>query len=151
MGRKEAIARGRAIGRHENFSSVTVSGLQEAIEGILREYGDVVYMATEEGLDAAEKVLANNLRAKTPSIKNPPKGYKKKNFAKGWKGTGKKYKLLRFVGNTATVTSRSGEIIALSNIFEYSTTRGKPFIKTTYESSVDEMAAATVAEIKKGV
>jgi len=128
------------VGRHGSFTSTKVGGLQSAIEDILREYGDVIYQATEEGLAAAEKTLVNNLKAATPK--------KTGNFSRSWKGTGKKYKMMRFVGNTTTVDGKEGPI-ALANIFEYSTTRGKPFIAETFYSSVNEMAAAVVAEIKK--
>lgn len=121
---------------------VNTSTLQSAIEDILREYGDVVYKATEEGLDAAESVLADNLKAASPK--------KSGKFAKGWKGTKRKYKLSRFVGNSTTVPGKGGEI-PLSNILEFSTTRGKPFIGKTYAASVEAMAAAVVAEIKKEV
>jgi len=130
---------------------VDSKNLQSAIENILRDYGDVVYEATAEGIKAAEKVLIKNLKAASPSIKNPPKGYVKKNFAKNWKGKTSRNKLMRYVGNTTTVTDKKGGEIPLANILEYSTTRGKPFIKQTYESSIDEMAAAVVAEIKKEV
>ena len=138
-------------GKWETYSGVVVSPekLDEAIMNILGGYGDVIYQATEKGLDAAEKVLINNLKTASPAIKKPPKGYVKKNFAKAWKSKGKKYKLVRFIGNTTTVIGRDGEKIALANILEYSTTRGNPFIKKTYESSMNEMAAAVVAEIKK--
>ncbi|WP_352416382.1 hypothetical protein [Oscillibacter ruminantium] len=125
--------------------------LQGAVENILREYGDQVYVATDEGLAAAEKVLIENLKAATPVI-NPtkmPKGYKDKHFRKSWKGTGKKYKLLRFVGNSATVFSKKHDSISLANIFEYSK-KGHPFIKNTFENSIPAMAAAVVSEIKKG-
>lgn len=142
------------MGKWTTFSSapmITPEQLSDAISEILEGYGDVVYTVTEEGLDQAEKVLINNLRAATPNIKNPPKGYIKKKFAKNWKGKGRKYKLRRYVGNSTTVMSdKSGEI-ALANIFEYSTTRGRPFIKETFESSVPAMAQAVVDEIKKGV
>lgn len=143
MGRKEAKARGRAIGKHEGFTSIDVDGLEDAILDILEGYGDLVYQATEEGLDAAEKVLIDNLKVATPKNSG--------HFAKQWRSKGKKYKLVRYVGNTRTVTSKSGEIVALANIFEYSTTRGDPFIKDTFQKSIKEMAAAVVAEIKKEV
>lgn len=130
-----------AIGKHEGFSSVHVSGFQDAVMDILEEYGDAVYRATEEGLAAAEKVLVRNLKAATPK--------KSGEFRKSWKGTGKKYKLMRFVGNTKTVKGRDGEKIALANIFEYSTTNGQPFIKQTFENSIDKMASAVVKELKK--
>jgi len=130
---------------------VDSKNLQSAIENILRDYGDVVYEATAEGIKAAEKVLIKNLKAASPSIKNPPKGYVKKNFAKNWKGKTSRDKLRRYVGNTTTVTDKKGNEIPLANILEYSTTRGKPFIKKTHEASIDEMANAVVAVIKREV
>jgi hypothetical protein len=120
---------------------IKAEDLQDAIADILRDYGDVVYEATEEGLDAAEKVLIKNLSAASPRGKTGK-------FAKSWKSKGKKYNLVRYVGNTKTVPGKKGDI-PLSNILEYSTIRGKPFIKDTYYASIEEMAAAVVAEIKE--
>lgn len=140
------------VGRWGEFSVVPVKGVQEAVMEILRDYGDVVYEATEEGLTAASYVLVDKLREATPKIKKPPKGYQKKNFGKRWKVEGiGKYRLRRYVGNTTTVSSKEGDPISLANIFEYSTTRGYPFVKETYENSIGDMAAAAVAEIKKEV
>lgn len=120
---------------------VDVNNLEIAIADILREYGDVIYKATEEGLTAAEKVLIKNLKADSPKDKGE--------YAKSWKGKGKKYKLRRYVGNTKTVKNKSGEI-PLSNILEYATkSPHQGLIKRIYESSIDQMAAAVVAEIKK--
>lgn len=116
--------------------------LQAEIEKALREYGDIVYRATEEGLEAAQNVLIEELKAASPKRTGK--------FAKAWKGTGKKYKLMRFVGNSVTVKSGKKEV-PLSNILEYSPTRGKPFIKRTFDASVEKMAAAAVAAIKKEV
>ncbi|MPM44577.1 hypothetical protein SDC9_91256 [bioreactor metagenome] len=125
------------------YSVIQPKDLQEAIAEKLREYGDLVYQATEKGLDKAEKVLINEMKKESPK--------KSKEFSKSWKGTGKKYKLIRFVGNTKTVRSK-GRNIPLTNIFEYSTTNHQqPFIKKTFEKSIDKMAAAVVAEIKKEV
>jgi len=132
------------MGRWTGFTSVGTNGLQDAIEDCMREYGDLVYEATEEGLSEGEKVLVSKLKDATPG--SPPH---KRNFKKNWKGTGKKYKLHRYVGNTTTVTGRNGEAISLANIFEYSATRGQPFIKNTFESNVDNIAAAVVAKIKE--
>lgn len=128
------------------------SDLQGAVEEILREYGDQVYVAADEGLAAAEKVLIGNLKAATPTIDpaKAPKGYKDKKMRNGWVGTGKKYRLMRFVGNKVTVDSK-GSNPPLSNILEYSKEHGHPFIKKTFEDSVEEMAAAVVSTIKKGV
>jgi hypothetical protein len=122
---------------------VDVNNLDVAVAELLEEYGDIVYQATEEGLTAAEKVLIKNLKAASPSNSGE--------YKKSWKSKGKKYKLRRYVGNTKTVQGKSGEI-PLSNILEYSSKsphQGK--IKQTYEESINEMAAAMVAEIKKEV
>lgn len=131
--------------------SININNLDVALSDLMKEYGDVVFEVTNEALGAGEKVLINNLKAASPEIKNQPKGYVPKKYKKNWKGTGKKYKLSRYVGNTTTVKSK-GRNIPLSNIFEYSTTNhGKPFIKKTYESSVNAIASAIINEIKKGV
>jgi len=122
--------------------TIDINNLEVAIGDILKEYGDVVFKATDKALGAGEKVLIKNLKSASPS--------KSGDFKKSWKGTGKKYKLRRFVGNTKMVKSK-GKELSLSNILEYSTTRGKPFIKRTYESSVNEIASAIVNEIKKEV
>lgn len=131
------------VGRHENFSSIKVSNFADAISDILDDYMDSVYEATEEGLAAAEKVLVGELKKATPE--------KTGKFAKGWRGTGKKYKLMRFVGNEVTVKGKNGKEISLANIFEYSVIRGRPFIKATYENNLDKIYTAAVAAIKRGV
>lgn len=131
--------------------SIDVSELDKAISKLMEEYGDQVYKVSNEALGAGEKILINNLKAASPEIKNPPDGYVKKRFKNNWKGTGKKYKLKRFVGNTTAVKSKKSDEIPLSNVLEYSTVRGKPFIKKTYESSVNAIANAIINEIKKGV
>jgi hypothetical protein len=125
-------------------ASINVDDLQTAVEDILREYGDVVYEATEEGLNAAEKILMDNLKTASPKDSG--------GFAKSWKSKGKKYKLQRYVGNTKAVKGAKSDTIPLSNILEYSTkSKHRGFIKQTFENSVNNMAAAVVAEIRKEV
>jgi len=134
------------------------SDLQSVVESMLRDYGDKVYVATDEGLAAAEKVLIDNLKAAAPSsflyaetVGEAAKNEKSKDKLKNcFVGTGKKYRLVRFVGNSKTVES-NGKNVPLLNILEYSEKHGHPFIKKTFEDSVNEMAAAVVATIKKGV
>lgn len=98
-----------------SFSGVKIDALGDAITEILKDYGDEVFTATEEGLDTAESILVSALKADTPK--------KTGKFAKGWKGTKRKYRLRRYVGNSVTVKGSKGEDIALANILEYSTTR----------------------------
>ena len=134
------------MGKGSTFSSqpmITPDKISDAISDILAEYGDVIFIATEDGLDAASDVLIRNLKAASPK--------KSGKFAKNWKSKGRKYKLRRYIGNSTTVFSDKHGEIALANILEYSTTRAKPFIKETFENSVPEMAQAMVNKVKEGV
>ena len=121
--------------------SINIDDLAISIEELLDNYSDDIYFATNEGLDEAEKVLIKNLGNASPIGKTGE-------FAKSWKGKGKKYKLRRYVGNTKMVDGKKGPI-PLSNILEYSTVRGKPFIKSTYEKSIPEMRDAIIKSIER--
>jgi len=123
------------------FNEIHVSGFQDALNDMLREYGDAVYVATEEGLDAAAYTLMAELKSESP--KQTPS---KRKFALRWKV--KKYKMARYIGNSTVVTDKSGNKISLANILEYSTIRGKPFIKMTYNNSANKMAEAVFKKIK---
>ena len=123
---------------------INIDDLAVSIEELLDDYSDEIFFATDEGLNDAEKVLINNLKAASPIGKGPDGG----EFAKSWKGKGKKYKLRRYVGNTKMVDGKKGKI-PLSNILEYSTVRGKPFIKDTYEKSIPEMRDAIIKSIER--
>ncbi len=134
--------------------SININKLEVEIADILKDYGDVVFKATDEALGAGEKVLIKNLKSASPKDSGE--------YKKSWKGTGKKYKLKRFVGNTKVITekikykrkkSKTGyKETPLSNILEYSpTSPHQGLIKRTYESSANEIANAIVNEIKKEV
>ena len=123
---------------------INIDDLAVSIEELLDNYSDEIYFATEEGLEDAEKILINNLKAASPIGEGPNGG----EFAKSWKSKGKKYKLRRYVGNTKMVDGKKGPI-PLSNILEYSTVRGKPFIKKTYEKSIPEMRDAIIKSIER--
>lgn len=126
------------------MAGIQIDALEDAIMEQLREYGDVVYRATEEGLTAGEKVLIETLKAESPKDSGE--------YAKNWKSKGKRFKLRRYVGNTTVVKGRKSDAIPLSNILEYS--QDSPHqgrIKRTFENSIDKIAAAVVAELKKEV
>lgn len=120
--------------------NINIDDLAVSIEELLDDYSDEIYFATEEGLEAAEKILIKNLKEASPKDTGE--------FAKSWKGKGKKYKLRRYVGNTKMVDGKKGPI-PLSNILEYSTVRGKPFIRKTYEKSIPEMRDAIIKSIER--
>lgn len=113
---------------------------QEALEDTLREYGDAVYIATEEGIQAAAEVLAEKEAAESPK----ESGKLKKSW-KVHKGKG----LSRTVGSTRTVKSSKNGNIPLINILEYSKIRGNPFVKKTYEAAIPDMVEEVIKTIKR--
>ena len=123
-------------------SSVSVEKFEQELFQTLKEYGDAVYIASDKALDAGVKILKNNLKAATP--RDRPEMYKK------W--TSKKYPGTQYtgayVGNDAMVQGKKGEI-PLSNILEFSTKHGHPFIRETYERSINEAVQAVINDLKK--
>ena len=124
-------------------AGIDIDDLQKAIAEKLSDFGDLVFKVTDEALGVGEALLIERLKASSPRNSGE--------YAKLWKGTGKTYKMQRFIGNAKTVPSKKNGNIPLSNILEYSTTHGNPHIKETFNSSVGEIAAAIVNEIKKGI
>lgn len=122
---------------------VSARELSESLNNLLGEYEDEVYKATEEGLDDAEKILIQRMQGASPVDSG--------DFKKAWKGTKRKYKMVRYVGNTTKVKSK-GRNIPLINIFEYSTTNHqKPFVKQTFERCSDELARAVVGALERKI
>lgn len=126
------------------MSNIDIEGLEFSIADILKDYEDMVYKGTDEGLDVAQKILIKNLKAKSPKLSGE--------YSRSWKGRRvKKAKLRRVVGNTKTVRGRKRDV-PLSNILEYSpTSKHQGLIKRIYQDSIDEMANAVIKEIEKGV
>lgn len=113
---------------------------QDALQDALREYGDAVYIATEEGIEAAAEVLTEAEADASPKDSGK--------FKKAWKvkkGKG----LSRYVTNTKTVKSSKSGDIPLVNILEYSPVRGNPFVKKTYEKAIPDMVDAVAKTIKR--
>lgn len=128
------------MGRWKSFTGLKVDQLDDAIREIMEEYGDIIFKASDEGIDAAAKELARLEKTATPKDSGEA--------ARGWRVQAPRYKLVRFVGNSKTVQGADGEI-ALMNILEYSTTRSKPFIKKTFEANIDALARIVMGRIEQ--
>lgn len=129
------------MAKWKNYSGLKVDRLDDAISKIMEEYGDIIFEATNEGINDAAKELAKLEKAATPKGATG-------DFANGWRVQAPRYKLVRFIGNDKTVPSKNGAI-ALANIFEYSTTRGNPFIKRTFEANATVLAKIIMNRVKK--
>lgn len=121
---------------------VGVSNIERAISDALEDFADYTFKATDKALDVGAKILIQDLKSASPVGAT-------KEFAKSWKKK-KKYKLKRYIGNTKMVKGAKSEI-PLANILEYSTVHGQPFIKRTYNNSIDKIAMAIIDEVRKGI
>ena len=120
------------------------SGIAVTIEDILEEYADQIVLTTDEALDAAQKVLIDNLKAQSPQDSG--------DYAKSWKSKGKKYKLRRYIGNTKMVKGKGGNELPLSNVLEYADkSPHKGHVKRIYEASYNDMMRAAEKKIEEGV
>ncbi len=128
-------------------TKTTIVNLSQAIIDIIGEYEAEVLEATDNGLDAAQDLLIENLQRKSPKSTGK--------YARSW--VGEKSGKLRFVGNTKKVeggTKKRGggkkAKVALSDVLEYSyKSNYQGQIKKTYNDSVPEMAKTIVDKIKE--
>lgn len=95
------------------------------------------------GLDKAADRLMDELEKNSPS--DPHSKGKKYKFS--WM-VNRKYKNIRYVGNTKTVKGTKGEDIPLSNILEYDENKGH-FIRNTYDSLESELINIVLDELSK--
>lgn len=121
-------------------TTISINDLAAAIQKELDDYGKAVITSSEEALDAGAKVIQDALKEASPR--------RRPVFYKTWRV--QKYKSERFIGATATVSGRSGEI-PLTNILEFSTKHGHPFIQTTYERAIPAATQAYMNTLKKGI
>lgn len=120
---------------------IKMDQFEKEIKRVLAEYGQEAWHAVNgSGLDAAEKEMVSALSEASPVGETGK-------FKKGWVGSGKKYKMVRYVGNKTKVKGRGGSEIPLLNILEYSTTRGNPFIDETVRQNENRITAALVSAV----
>ena len=115
--------------------------LAEELKSILDEYGQELFEKKEKGLDKASDYFVEKLKEASP--------VKTGEFQKSWLRT-TKYKNVRYVGNSAVgSTNQYGYAIPLSNLIEFSS-KGKPFIRKTFEDNKEEIIKIIKGEIENG-
>ena len=128
------MARKTKSGRHQ-------LNLAEELKDILNEYSQEVFESKEQALDKASDYLIEQLKNASP--------VKTGEFSNSWIRT-TKYKGVRYIGNTAGgSTNKYGHQIPLSNLIEFSS-KGKPFIRRTFEQNKDEIIKIIKGEIENG-
>lgn len=113
--------------------------LAEELKDIFEEYSQEVYEAKEQALDKASDYLVEKLKAKSPRRTG--------NFSRSWIRTDK-YKGVRYIGNTAVGSKNEyGHEIPLANLIEFSS-KGKPFIRKTFEENKEQIIEIIKGEIE---
>jgi len=121
--------------------------LEEQFIEIAQEYSKELREDIEEGLTLAAIDLKNALEQNSPISRYDAEGHR--HFKDSWV-IKNKYKRVRYVGNTKTVSDQSGKNIPLSNILEYSeASPHKGFIQRTFNSISESLYKRMVSRIKK--
>ena len=128
------MAKKTKSGRHQ-------LNMAEELKNILNEYSQELFENKEQALDKASDYLMDRLEQASP--------VRTGEFKQSWVRT-TKYKGVRYIGNSAVgSTNQYGYAIPLSNLIEFSS-KGKPFIRQTFEESKDEMIKIIKGEIENG-
>lgn len=127
------------------MSNIKIDNFLEEVDEILRDFLHSSFEVRQLAVQAGAEVYKNKLIAASPVATG--------NFASNWV-IKDKVKDHRYVGNTTTVKGKGAdgryrETIPLSNILEYDPV-GKPFVRQTYEASVDEIFNAIKQKINGG-
>lgn len=128
------MARKTKSGRHQ-------LNLAEELKEILNQYSNEVFEAKERGLDKASDYFVERLEDASPVRTGKLK--------ESWLRTDK-YKGVRYVGNSAVGSKNEyGYGIPLANLIEFSS-KGKPFIRKTFEENKDKLIEIIKGEIENG-
>ena len=128
------MARKTKSGRHQ-------LNLAEELKEILNQYSNEVFEAKERGLDKASDYFVERLEDASPVRTGKLK--------ESWLRTDK-YKGVRYVGNSAVGSKNEyGYGIPLTNLIEFSS-KGKPFIRRTFEENKDKLIEIIKGEIENG-
>lgn len=128
------MARRTKSGRHQ-------LNLYDELKSILDEYSNDLFEAKERGLDKASDYLVEKLEEASPVRTGELK--------ENWLRTDK-YKGVRYVGNSSVGSNNKyGYGIPLTNLLEFSS-KGKPFIRRTFEENKDTIIEIIKGEIENG-
>lgn len=128
------MARKTKSGRHQ-------LNLAEELKEILNQYSNEVFEAKERGLDKASDYFVERLEDASPVRTGKLK--------ESWLRTDK-YKGVRYVGNSAVGSkNKQGYDIPLTNLLEFGS-KGKPFIRKTFEENKDKLIKIIKGEIENG-
>ena len=128
------MARETKSGRHQ-------LNLAEELKEILDQYSNEVFEVKERGLDKASDYFVERLKDASP--------VKTGKLKQSWSRTDK-YKGVRYIGSSAVGSKNQyGYDIPLTNLLEFGS-KGKPFIRRTFEENKDKLIEIIKGEIENG-
>lgn len=133
------MARKTKSGRHQ----IDIFGeLKQALD----EYGQDIRYASENGLNEASDMLVDKFSAASPDSGIAHEGKLKESWTYD-----PKYHGVRYIGSTATGSkNKYGNDIPLVNLLEFGS-KGKPFMRKTFDENKDEIIKIIVGEINNGI
>lgn len=117
------------------------SDLEKQFEEILKEYSKEMREDIEKALTKSSQIMVDRLAAESPVGDTAP------HFKDSW-GLKTKYTGVRYIGNSKTVPSKSGNI-PLINLLEYGS-NAKPFVARTFEVNKEVVFQTFVSTLKGG-
>ena len=128
------MARRTKSGKHQ-------LNLAEELKEVLNEYSNELFEAKERGLDKASDYFVEKLEDSSPVRTGKLK--------QSWSRTDK-YKGVRYIGSSAVGSKNQyGYDIPLTNLLEFGS-KGKPFIRRTFEENKDKLIEIIKGEIENG-
>lgn len=128
------MARRTKSGKHQ-------LNLAEELKEVLNEYSNELFKAKEQGLDKASDYFVEKLEDASPVRTGKLK--------RSWSRTDK-YKGVRYIGSSAVGSKNQyGYDIPLTNLLEFGS-KGKPFIRKTFEENKDKLIEIIKGEIENG-
>lgn len=115
--------------------------LEKQFEDILKEYKTELREDIENALTQSSQIMVDRLKAASPVGDDSP------HFKDQW-GLKTKYTGVRYIGNSKTAPSKSGNI-PLINLIEYGP-HAKPFVAKTFEANKEQVFQKFVTTLKGG-
>lgn len=136
---------------HTGYTHKTKSGkhqlnLAYELQEVLNEYANELISKKEIALDKAADFLLEKLEQNSPYDETSSG----KHFKDSWLRTDK-YQGVRYIGNSkiGSKNKEYGGDIPLSNLIEFGS-KGKPFIRRTFEENKDKLIEIIKGEIENG-
>ena len=132
----------KTINHIESGNSFELGELGYVLKKFMSEVGEKSFNYINVGLDEAEELMLERVRAATPEGETGE-------LAKSWVGTTRKYKGVRYITNTAEkMDKKTGRKHRYINYVEFGV-KGKPFVRKAYRATENDLRNVIVKNLEK--